>query len=518
MLPHDSEVPYFSELEPPYLVRTGSKLSIVSSSPPSSANSDTLFEGTPSFGQSRKRQRERDDVVDHWLSLSPTLRSKSDKRGPRVRPETGHDPANLCSPAGLETLVHRFLTHTMSAHAHPGGLPLSDKHLSLRSGCASSADQPFAVASEAAGGTGRPHTTDSPPNDNTSRTQHVTLDPLPVPATHVSRSQFDARRSAVLPPSTDHSEYAYTQITLGDPSRNNESQEQTTLLQQSGTTRHRMSERAWSALPLVHPGKLRLCGDESSSSITLAPLIDSSGTINHTSSADLLPTPPQNATILKPAKIFTTPSTTPKSIFTVVPRGIVLTKANQIKHDGLPSRHEFSSAIDVYLSALSSKKLPKALITEELYSDIVFTLKREKGSLAGIRTPQFRFWCRKHFALSTVPRLRLREQPEPPHSLLALPIGNQDNGESNEVEVVTHDGQPVVTKEMIYDVVAQCHLLASHGGRDKTTVLVRKNYSWVPKVLIGDFIKLCPVCHTKKVTGEGWPHALKYDSTGPDTS
>jgi hypothetical protein len=62
----------------------------------------------------------------------------------------------------------------------------------------------------------------------------------------------------------------------------------------------------------------------------------------------------------------------------------------------------------------------------------------------------------------------LKKQPENPHSVVALPTGNQeDSTESESVEVVTHDGQPVVTKEKIYDALVQCHLLAKHTGRDK---------------------------------------------------
>jgi hypothetical protein len=76
------------------------------------------------------------------------------------------------------------------------------------------------------------------------------------------------------------------------------------------------------------------------------------------------------------------------------PRGIVLIKTDRISHGGLPSRHEFAGAMDAYLAALSSKKLPKALITQVLYEEIAYTLKREKNNLPGIGTPQFRFWCR----------------------------------------------------------------------------------------------------------------------------
>ncbi|KDN48619.1 hypothetical protein RSAG8_02606, partial [Rhizoctonia solani AG-8 WAC10335] len=71
-----------------------------------------------------------------------------------------------------------------------------------------------------------------------------------------------------------------------------------------------------------------------------------------------------------------------------------LAKETRANYGGLPSRHEFTAAIDAYLSALSSKKLSKALITQQLYEDIIFNLRREKDSLPGIGTPQFRFWCR----------------------------------------------------------------------------------------------------------------------------
>lgn len=39
--------------------------------------------------------------------------------------------------------------------------------------------------------------------------------------------------------------------------------------------------------------------------------------------------------------------------------------------------------------------------------------------------------------------------------------------------------------------------------------------SWVPKVLIGDFIKLCSVCHSKKVAGVAWTRASEASSREP---
>ncbi|CAE6417623.1 unnamed protein product [Rhizoctonia solani] len=203
-------------------------------------------------------------------------------------------------------------------------------------------------------------------------------------------------------------------------------------------------------------------------------------------------------------------------IYSTTAESTLLAKEPRTNHSGLPSRHEFTAAIDTYLSALSLKKRPKALVTQQLYEDIIFNLKCEKDSLPGIGTPQFRFWCRKHFILQTIPRLRLREQADIPHSVIALPIGNQDIGDpGGEVEVVTHDGQPVVTRESIYDVLAKCHTLSNHAGRDKTTAIVKQNYSWVPKVLIGDFIKLCPVCCSKKVAGVTWTHSYSKPDLTP---
>jgi hypothetical protein len=88
--------------------------------------------------------------------------------------------------------------------------------------------------------------------------------------------------------------------------------------------------------------------------------------------------------------------------------------------------------------------------------------------------------------LKIIPRLRIREQAEIVGSTATLPIGNQDDGDSEDVEVVAHDGQPVVTKETIYDVLIKCHTLANHAGRDKTTALVKQNYvssKWIVSVL-----------------------------------
>lgn len=45
------------------------------------------------------------------------------------------------------------------------------------------------------------------------------------------------------------------------------------------------------------------------------------------------------------------------------------------------------------------------------------------------------------------------------------------------VDIICHDSKPVAIKEHIYDILVRAHREAHHGGRDKTSALVK----FVPK-------------------------------------
>ncbi|KAI8979287.1 hypothetical protein BDF20DRAFT_912907 [Mycotypha africana] len=136
----------------------------------------------------------------------------------------------------------------------------------------------------------------------------------------------------------------------------------------------------------------------------------------------------------------------------------------------IPSTEEFQAIIDDYLSNLSPKKRDKALVDQHRYYMIQQVLKDPRNT--AISTAQFRFWVKKMFQL----------QPGPN-------------------DVVCHDNKPVAMKENIYDILVKAHREAHHGGRDKTSALVRKRYSWIPKELVARFVRHCPYCITRRNSG-----------------
>jgi hypothetical protein len=136
----------------------------------------------------------------------------------------------------------------------------------------------------------------------------------------------------------------------------------------------------------------------------------------------------------------------------------------QPSYQGFPTAAQFNGMLDEYLSSLSPKKQAKALLTQQMYDDILTVLLHPTETKTG--SAQFRFWAKKMFKLIS----------------------------TQVAHIVIHDNKPVAVKEQLYDVLVQCHGQASHGGRDKTAAQVRKFYSWVPKELIARFVKGCPSC------------------------
>lgn len=146
---------------------------------------------------------------------------------------------------------------------------------------------------------------------------------------------------------------------------------------------------------------------------------------------------------------------------------------------GFPTYDQYQRIEGEYLSSLSERKQPKALISQALFDKILAVL--QNGSEDRASTAQFRFWVRKMFVL-------VYPQTSFNHSA---------SGQSPE-PVVLHDKRPVAIKEQIYEVLCYCHAVARHGGRDKTCATLRLNYSWVPKELTAKFVKACPTCTLKR--------------------
>jgi hypothetical protein len=114
----------------------------------------------------------------------------------------------------------------------------------------------------------------------------------------------------------------------------------------------------------------------------------------------------------------------------------------QESYQGFPTAAQFNAMVDEYLGSLSPKKQAKALLTQQMYDDILAVLLHPTETKIG--SAQFRFWSKKMFKLIS----------------------------TQVAHIVIHENKPVAVKEQLYDVLVQCHGQAGHGGRDKTAAQV----------------------------------------------
>ncbi|PCH42905.1 hypothetical protein WOLCODRAFT_74574, partial [Wolfiporia cocos MD-104 SS10] len=166
-------------------------------------------------------------------------------------------------------------------------------------------------------------------------------------------------------------------------------------------------------------------------------------------------------------------------------KGRLRTKADTARSLGMPTREQYQLIEEEYIRCLHARKQEKALLTQEMFDNIWDVLHDPAASRIG--SPQFRWWVRKMFVLSNT---RSNLSPAEAESLETLGVDS--------MPVVLHENRPVALKDQIYDVLCYCHDLAKHGGRDKTTAVVREHYSWIPKELVAQFVKSCPTCIYKK--------------------
>ncbi|KAH9954489.1 hypothetical protein BC827DRAFT_1075631, partial [Russula dissimulans] len=166
---------------------------------------------------------------------------------------------------------------------------------------------------------------------------------------------------------------------------------------------------------------------------------------------------------------------------------------------GFPTYEQYLRIEEEYLSSLSERKQPKALISQALFDKIFAVLQNGNDDRAG-STAQFRFWVRKMFVLAypqtsfSSPTTRSTWSP---HGHGAGRHQHQHPPPPPE-PVVLHDKRPVAIREQLYEVLCYCHAVARHGGRDKTCATLRLHYSWVPKELTAKFVKSCPTCTLKR--------------------
>ncbi|KAI8328307.1 hypothetical protein EDC96DRAFT_452914 [Choanephora cucurbitarum] len=140
------------------------------------------------------------------------------------------------------------------------------------------------------------------------------------------------------------------------------------------------------------------------------------------------------------------------------------------QQDLFPTHEAFENIMMDYLSSLSPKKRDKALIDHARYRLIQTILKQPRDT--SVSNAQFRFWVKKMFELQSY----------------------------RTFELVCHDNKPVAIREQIYFILVQAHREAHHGGRDKTSAIVKSQFSWIPKELVARFVKNCPTCIDRRIS------------------
>jgi hypothetical protein len=151
-----------------------------------------------------------------------------------------------------------------------------------------------------------------------------------------------------------------------------------------------------------------------------------------------------------------------------------------VERPGFPTYAQYKQVESAYLQSLTPRRQGKALISQALFDRIWDVLHQPEYQG---ETAQFRFWARKMFTISKTHRVTL---------------GGPEYNNPGPQEVLLHDNLLVAIQEQLYDLLCYCHGSTSHGGRDKTCALIRKHYTWVPKDLVSNFIKVCPTCIVKK--------------------
>lgn len=155
-----------------------------------------------------------------------------------------------------------------------------------------------------------------------------------------------------------------------------------------------------------------------------------------------------------------------------------------------PTYAQYKHIESTYLTTLNPKKREKALITQAMFDRIWDTLQDPDNRA---ESPQFRFWVRKMFRLSDS------------NDTTLFRSSNWDK--ENEV-LLLHDNRPVAIQEQLYELICYCHSRANHGGRDRTREVVRQHYSWVPKELVAQFVKICPTCTPRRCRNSSFLPAI----------
>ncbi|KAG6865594.1 hypothetical protein C0991_001143 [Blastosporella zonata] len=145
---------------------------------------------------------------------------------------------------------------------------------------------------------------------------------------------------------------------------------------------------------------------------------------------------------------------------------------------GFPTYEEYKQIEEKYINSLAASRREKALISQAMFDRIWAVLHAHDVSA---ESASFRFWARKQFSLGK------RKKP-----------AASSTEPSDSQTVVLHEANLVAIQEQIYEILCYGHGISNHGGRDRTCYAIREHYTWVPKELITQFVRMCPTCIAKK--------------------
>ncbi|KAG6832570.1 hypothetical protein H0H87_001226 [Tephrocybe sp. NHM501043] len=152
---------------------------------------------------------------------------------------------------------------------------------------------------------------------------------------------------------------------------------------------------------------------------------------------------------------------------------------------GFPSYEQYKQIEADYLQTLTPSRREKALISQALFDRIWAVL--HSYDHAG-ESPQFRFWARKQFALGKLKKPAASSKSSETDS----------EGGTQGQTVLLHEQSLVAVQEQIYDILCYGHGISNHGGRDRTCSSIREHYTYIPKELVTQFVRVCPTCIAKK--------------------
>ncbi|CAF0983467.1 unnamed protein product [Didymodactylos carnosus] len=136
------------------------------------------------------------------------------------------------------------------------------------------------------------------------------------------------------------------------------------------------------------------------------------------------------------------------------------------------SEKGFFDDVEKYVASLQEKYREKTFIRKETYDKILKSLLLEKGTSSESIPTKLVFWARKNFIIEKIA--------------------------GTDIVCCSKNKKPLCIYESFFNVMKECHLNVSHGGRTKTLNEINSHYSWVPRAVVEIFLRHCLPCQLRK--------------------